>query len=191
MVLEATEIIRDPSSEVINHDIPVIAMTAHAMKGDRERCIQAGMNGYVSKPVEQEDLMELIDCYLLGKEPVKGEDNLLKDYNRSVFDWELLLNRMGGDEEFSKEILKDSLKIIQTRFEELKEAVNASDVKDILYLSHSIKGSFSTIAAHQLSEIALEIERCAMENKLNNLSLLMIKMSRALDLLQEFLKKKL
>ena len=48
---EATQVIRDPTSSIRNHDIPVIAMTAHAMKGDREKCLEAGMDDYVSKPV--------------------------------------------------------------------------------------------------------------------------------------------
>ncbi|MBF0118729.1 MAG: response regulator [Desulfobacterales bacterium] len=58
---EATKRIRDISSNVIDHDVPIIAMTAHAMTGDRERCIESGMNDYVSKPVKPEKLLEAIE----------------------------------------------------------------------------------------------------------------------------------
>jgi two-component system sensor histidine kinase/response regulator len=58
---EATKWIRDPQSHVTNHHIPIIAMTAHAMKGDRERCIDAGMNDYVSKPIEPRELLAIIE----------------------------------------------------------------------------------------------------------------------------------
>ena len=61
---EATEVIRDPASRVRNHDIPVIAMTAHAMKGDRERCLEAGMDDYVSKPVTALALNKTLEKHL-------------------------------------------------------------------------------------------------------------------------------
>ena len=61
---EATGVIRDPASRVRNHHIPVIAMTAHAMKGDREKCLEAGMDDYVSKPVTALALNEILEKYL-------------------------------------------------------------------------------------------------------------------------------
>jgi len=62
---EATRVIRDPQSSVQNHEVPIIAMTANAMKGDRERCIKAGMDDYVSKPIEPKKLLEVIKTFLL------------------------------------------------------------------------------------------------------------------------------
>jgi PAS domain S-box-containing protein len=62
--LEATRIIRDPNSDVRNHQVPIIAMTAAAMEGDRERCLEAGMNGYISKPVSPYDLVEALNNWL-------------------------------------------------------------------------------------------------------------------------------
>jgi CheY-like chemotaxis protein len=61
---EATGVIRDPTSRVRNHDIPVIAMTAHAMKGDREKCLEAGMDDYVSKPVTALALNKTLEKHL-------------------------------------------------------------------------------------------------------------------------------
>ena len=62
--LEATKIIRDPKSKVLNHNIPIIAMTAHALKGDQEICLDAGMSAYVSKPIQPKVLFEKIDKYI-------------------------------------------------------------------------------------------------------------------------------
>jgi CheY-like chemotaxis protein len=65
--LEATRTIRDPKSRVLNHEIPIVAFTAHAMKGDRERCLESGMDDYISKPVKPEHLAEIIAKNLNGQ----------------------------------------------------------------------------------------------------------------------------
>ena len=62
--IEATRLIRDPASAVRNHDIPIIAMTAHAMQGDRELCLAAGMNDYTPKPLQPQDLFNKLDRYI-------------------------------------------------------------------------------------------------------------------------------
>ncbi|RLC29325.1 MAG: hypothetical protein DRH32_07550, partial [Deltaproteobacteria bacterium] len=61
---EATRVIRDQSSKVLDHQVPVIAMTANAMKGDREKCLAAGMNDYLSKPVKPQELMDMLGKWL-------------------------------------------------------------------------------------------------------------------------------
>jgi signal transduction histidine kinase/CheY-like chemotaxis protein len=61
---EATAVIRDPESKVLNHKVPIIAMTANAMKGDREQCIGAGMDNYLSKPVKKDELAEILEKWL-------------------------------------------------------------------------------------------------------------------------------
>jgi PAS domain S-box-containing protein len=67
--LEATHIIRDPQSPVLDHQIPIIAMTAHAMLGDRDYCLEAGMNDYISKPVSPHALIEALNTWLPHEDP--------------------------------------------------------------------------------------------------------------------------
>jgi signal transduction histidine kinase/DNA-binding response OmpR family regulator len=64
---EATRVIRNPQSKVRNHDVPIIAMTANAMKGDRERCLEAGMDDYLSKPIQPQKLLEVMKTFLPGE----------------------------------------------------------------------------------------------------------------------------
>lgn len=61
---QATREIRNPDSAVRNHRLPVIAMTAHAMKGDREACIEAGMDDYLSKPVNPQELSDMLEKWI-------------------------------------------------------------------------------------------------------------------------------
>jgi CheY-like chemotaxis protein len=75
---EATRIIRAPESGVINSRVPIIAMTAHAMKGDRERCLEAGMDDYISKPISPKDLLEKITRWIGNKQQCKTNSDLQK-----------------------------------------------------------------------------------------------------------------
>ena len=68
--LEATRIIRDPQSPVLDHQIPIVAMTAHAMLGDREHCLQAGMNDYLAKPIDPRALIEALNKWLPPEDPM-------------------------------------------------------------------------------------------------------------------------
>ena len=74
--IEATKVIRDPASKVRNHQVPIIAMTAHAMKGDREVCLQSGMDDYISKPIEPQELLQVIEKYVLdGSKSAEDPDH--------------------------------------------------------------------------------------------------------------------
>ncbi|MBW2027511.1 MAG: response regulator [Deltaproteobacteria bacterium] len=98
---EATSVIRDPGSKVLNHEVPVIAMTAHAMKGDRQRCLEAGMDDYVSKPVKPQELLEAIERQIFRS--LQEEEGLSEPKDRpdkEVFDRTALIERIGGDEAF-------------------------------------------------------------------------------------------
>jgi CheY-like chemotaxis protein len=60
---EATKLIRNPETEVLNHNVPIIAMTANALKGDRESCLAAGMDDYIAKPIRFEELLDVVKKY--------------------------------------------------------------------------------------------------------------------------------
>jgi len=61
---EVTREIRKPESKVLDRNVPVIALTTHAMRGDREKCLQAGMDNYISKPVKPQELSEILEKWL-------------------------------------------------------------------------------------------------------------------------------
>jgi signal transduction histidine kinase/PleD family two-component response regulator len=81
---EATGEIRNPASKVLDHKVPVIAMTAHAMKGDRERCLEAGMDDYLCKPVNPRELCDMIEKWIAKPDVSRHEKTVLKDQSTNL-----------------------------------------------------------------------------------------------------------
>ncbi len=140
---EATEVIRDVKSAVRNHKIPVIAMTAHAMKGDREKCIEAGMDDYLTKPVNPKALAEMIEKWLDGKSAVSQSSEPADGTTpaENIFDKAGLIERLMDDEELVKEVIEGFLEDIPHRIAALKEALERGDTPVVQRQAHTIKGA--------------------------------------------------
>ncbi|WP_207678596.1 ATP-binding protein [Desulfonema magnum] len=164
--MEATKKIRDPQSGVISHEIPIIAITAHAMKEDRERCIEAGMNDYISKPIKTDRLIDIIEKWILKKDvsdsspvrPQVAEDKI-------TFDRAELLKRVEGNESLFKDILTMAFQEIPIYIEKLRGALDKNNSEEIRMQGHSIKGMCATISANKLCEIAYQIEISGKNNE--------------------------
>ncbi len=182
---EATRIIRDPNSNVLDHEIPVIAMTAHAIKGDRQRCIAAGMDDYIAKPIHPEVLREKIFAHGLRSGPdadlslpgsVAAEKTLLndaaadpKDLDGQDLPWKAypvldrreLMERLEEDEELIQSVLELFLHSVPEVIAKLAEAVEAENFDEIRFHAHTIKGMAANISARRIREAALYAERAA------------------------------
>ncbi|NOY81894.1 MAG: response regulator [Kiritimatiellaeota bacterium] len=173
---EATRRLRDPATGVRNPDIPVVAMTAHAMEGDRERCLAAGMNDYVSKPVDPEELERVLDRFLpVGDVETppsaaeSGEDDRPvsdaaggADAARTVpLDREALLERIGGDADLADELVSVLLEDVPGQIQALAEAVERGDRAVAERIAHTIKGAAANLSATPLSEAGAALEAAA------------------------------
>jgi PAS domain S-box-containing protein len=168
--LEATRQIRDPGSTALNHQIPVIAMTAYAMQGDREKCLEAGMNDYVSKPVSPQALGEVIAKWL---PPEKVDIPRIKDdpgttslkdskaTERTVWNRTAMLERLMGDEDLARAIMEGFLTDIPRQIEALVELLENGDVPGAVRQAHTIKGAAANMGAEALREVAVETEKAA------------------------------
>jgi PAS domain S-box-containing protein len=147
--LEATRLIRDPRSAVRNHGIPVIAMTAHAMQGDREACLAAGMNDYLSKPVTPLALAEAMEKWL---------PTVPAHHGPAVFEREALLERLMGDEELAQTVLGHFLEDIPHQIRTLRDLLDAENTAGVERQAHTIKGAAANIGAEALRAVALQME---------------------------------
>jgi PAS domain S-box-containing protein len=167
--LEATRGIRAGRAGPHNTRIPVIAMTAHAMKGDRERCMDAGMDDYVSKPIEPRELQRAVERWsptesAPGAETGRGsavDEATLPVSPACAVDREALLNRVGGDEEVLREVVRIFLEDTPLQLEAMGKALVDRDAPTLRRLAHTLKGSSGTAGAVALQSAALALETAA------------------------------
>ena len=172
---DATAQIRDPVSKVLNHQVTIIAMTANAMTGDRERCLEVGMDDYLSKPVKKEGLAVIFEKWLkeearehaADEAPEGTGDQESAATGTALIDTVELLNNFAGEEEFAQSILHDALTEIPKSVASLQESCAGGDTGKIGLTSHTIKGMAAYLCTPALREIALKMESAAKEGDLN------------------------
>jgi PAS domain S-box-containing protein len=156
--LAATVAIRQAEQGTGRH-IPIIAMTAHAMKGDREKCLDAGMDAYVSKPLRPQELFQAIaDVVRISgaPSPVVPEVPAVRSY--PVLDKEMALTQVEGDLELLQKVHRmfrgQAAKVVN----DIYQAIAASDSRALERASHKIKGSLGSFGACQAFETARRLE---------------------------------
>jgi PAS domain S-box-containing protein len=161
--MEATRQIRNAQSAVIDHAVPIIAMTAHAMEGDRDKCLQAGMSDYISKPVSRQVLLRLLQKWLpaqvLPEEPPEWKTS--KTYGRRIWDREGFLDRLMGDEDLANEIAMAFLEDVPSQIHALRKDLEQEDIPSIQRRAHTIKGVAANVGADGLREAAFQLEKAA------------------------------
>jgi PAS domain S-box-containing protein len=157
--LETTMTIRNQERVQGTH-LPIIAVTAHAMQGDRERCLQAGMDGYVSKPIRPEELFEAIEHLVLNGSRVLT-DALEVVPACAAFDQMALLARLDGDEELLQELVVLFLDDVPQRLGQLREAMVCHDLQALAQAAHAFKCSVCNMCATRAFEAAQRLEDLA------------------------------
>ncbi len=171
---EATQMIRKHDSPVLDPNVKIVAMTANAMSGDREKCLKVGMNDYITKPISVESVSQMIDKWVsdtventsvneMKNEIVKNTDEDIEDPD--VFDWDTLLERMIGDKELSESVLDAFRNNTPKEIDEMKGFVSSNDAYEVGRKAHSIKGACANISAKNLSNISQQIEIAGEQNK--------------------------
>ncbi|MDY6986797.1 MAG: response regulator [Thermodesulfobacteriota bacterium] len=185
---QATAQIRSPRSAVRNHDIPIVALTAHAMKGDRDRCLEAGMDDYVAKPIKPEKLFQAIERQVsaLRRKEKKGGDRA-SGHRGYVFNWESLLERFDREETLCHELLGIFLEDIPSQLRKLKQAVEDQDASLVEQCAHAIKGASANIGADALKGAAHEMERAGKDRDMGKAHFLVRKLEGRFEELRTLL----
>ncbi len=162
---EATKAIRERERTTGKH-IPIVAMTAHAMKGDRERCLQAGMDYYLTKPIQSKALFETVEGVAAVAE-VPNDSPVETEANDRVMDWNAAVRRVGGKEDLLRRMVPIFFKETDTNMSVLREAIVQKNVGKVCRVAHALKGSAACFAAPPIEAAALRLEFMGRDNDLS------------------------
>ena len=182
----ATKIIRKLDAPL--NSVPIIALTAHALTGDKEKCLVAGMNDYISKPVVAKEIVQIIDKYLGINENKPQGDKEVIDKASDLFDFNRLNQVSLGDKEFEKDLLGDYFKDAEIKLETLKEYISQRNLRKIQELAHTLKGSSYSVGAKAIGDEALGIEISAKSNDIESVEERMIKLTKVIRESKELFK---
>jgi signal transduction histidine kinase/DNA-binding response OmpR family regulator len=155
--LEATAAIRARERKAGGH-LRIVAMTAHAMSGDRERCLAAGMDDYLSKPIDQARLFAAVEL-MPESAPAAAAPQPI--------DLTLALERMGGDQQLFADVVRVFMEDCPARLAAIKAAVDSRNADAIRRTAHALKGAASNLAANDVFEATKTLERLGAEARLD------------------------
>jgi len=168
---EATQQIRGAKAGEIYKNIPIIAMTANAMQGDKEKCLHSGMDDYISKPINNELLIQILTKHLqIEAEPTletEQPDSLVQEHNthqgitNDKWNKEELLQRVYQNQDLFDTLLETFIRDSEKDLIEIENAIKQEDFKAISMISHTVKGVSGQLCAPDLQAIAKDIEQIA------------------------------
>jgi CheY-like chemotaxis protein/HPt (histidine-containing phosphotransfer) domain-containing protein len=171
---QATRLIRDLELEIRGRTVegekslagtseyrtPIIAMTAHAIKGYREKCLNSGMDDYITKPMKRKDLLAIVEKWTaavsVARSETCGPESTID--KKAPMDYESALDEFEHDEAFLKEVLRGFLEAVGNQINIIHQAIADSDAETVRRESHSIKGGAANLTAKDLSGAAFALE---------------------------------
>jgi|GEM_PF-1256056 len=174
---ESTREIRAGNAGEEYKEIIIIAMTAHAMEGDKQRCLDIGMNDYLSKPIEPDTLLEMLEQWLPENNEeliFSGQQAIIEDNTQEkievknmalTWDKQAVLKRVMGKEKLLSSLVSSFLKEMPDRIDELLQSAEQQNSEEIRHQAHTIKGVCANLSALVLQQKALELENAAKSNK--------------------------
>jgi len=163
--LEATRQIRS-AEEAMGKHTPIIALTAHVMSGDRKRCFAAGMDDYISKPFQKQQLLSAVERLSQPEQSAATRHPIQQTSIATVIDSSELLSRVDGDRELLGELIDAFLSESQPLLAALTDAVRKNEPAQLERDAHKLKGSISVFGAHDAVTVAQALESMGKEGNL-------------------------
>ncbi|GJM23874.1 MAG: hypothetical protein DHS20C16_02890 [Phycisphaerae bacterium] len=177
-------------------DLPVIALTAHAALSDRDRCIRAGMDDYITKPINKNDLKAMVEKWLPAEGRNKGSDSISEPsesegaaaVKSDPIHIERALDQLGGDEELLHDVLRTFIETVPELLETIRTASAQSDATRLRVAAHSLKGAASNICADATQAVANQIEKMGQDGVPTSADSLLPELERHLSDLDTFVR---
>ena len=193
--LEATRAIRQWEREGDRGHLPIIAMTASAMKGDKEMCLEAGMDDYVSKPLKPEFLFNTMKKWLSGqKEQISVHSDTLPVNVSSTevavqevpLDMPEALDRFANDNGIFTQVCREFIKSLPVRIDALKNVFATKNMQEFFRLVHNLKGVSANLSANPLMHLMREMEELGALDELDSIPALLIKAESEAERLERY-----
>jgi len=181
---EATAAIRQEEASTGNH-LRIIAMTAHALSGDRERCLAAGMDAYITKPLKADELAEVVEATA----GMKGSSELPTGNLVPVLDCAEALRRLNGDGQLLADLARLFLEDSPNQVTAIRNSIEQGDISGLARASHALKGSIGNFGARRAFEAASELEKTARQGDLAKCRLLCSALESEMEALEPELSR--
>ena len=185
--LEATRKIRQ-----LGIKTPIVALTANAFEEDRKRCLEAGMDGYLSKPIKIKELLNIISDLFeeeADSETTEQQEQAQKQEKKEVkIDMKRAMEAVAGDKDLLNELLSMFYEDSRLKLKEIERAIKDRDYEKVRELAHTIKGASSNIGLTEIYEICLELENMAKKKDLSGADNLYSKLKENIEAVGRIIK---
>ncbi|MFY9647265.1 MAG: PAS domain S-box protein [Terriglobales bacterium] len=158
---EATRRIRDCQTGVRNPKIPILAITAGAMPGDREKCLMAGMNDYLTKPLELSQLAEALRKWLNSSAADPPPEQVLPEKAKPVFNRQDLLSRLMGDQDLARKVIGAFLEDAPRQLRTLRQRLEEGEMEQTRRQAHKLQGAAATMSAESLRAVCVNMQHAS------------------------------